>query len=145
MKKVTIKRENTGKTPSLWPITANCTKFIYILLEWHGLLLGESKPSIKWVLVFIVLQLGFDLCWFRSRSSPALRASALSSADLSVSVSVCVRAGWRLVDPVQDDEAHAAEHDQEAAQQEGGGLEGGFILVRTHTNRPGHAYGGLSL
>lgn len=27
------------------------------------------------------------------------------------------------MDPVQDDEAHAADHDQEAAQQEGGGLE----------------------
>lgn len=26
----------TSKTPSVWPITAYCTKFGYILLEWHG-------------------------------------------------------------------------------------------------------------
>lgn len=40
MKKVIIKREKkTSKIPSLWPITAYCTKFRYILLEWHGLLL----------------------------------------------------------------------------------------------------------
>lgn len=38
-------------------------------------------------------------------------------------VGVCVRAGRGVVDPVQDDESHAANHDQEAAEQEGGRLE----------------------
>lgn len=40
-----------------------------------------------------------------------------------VAVGARVRAG--VVDPVQDDEGHAAAHDQEAAQQEGGSLQGG--------------------
>lgn len=40
-----------------------------------------------------------------------------------VPVGVCVRAGHGVVDPVQDDEGHAADHDQEAEEQEGGGLE----------------------
>lgn len=40
-----------------------------------------------------------------------------------MSVSVCVRASGGIVDPVQDDEAHAADHDHEAAQQESGGLD----------------------
>lgn len=31
--------------------------------------------------------------------------------------------GHGVVDPVQDDEGHAANHDQEAAEQEGGSLE----------------------
>lgn len=38
-----------------------------------------------------------------------------------MSVGLCVLAG--VVDPVQHDEGHAAAHDQEAAQEEGGGLE----------------------
>lgn len=38
-------------------------------------------------------------------------------------VSLRVLAGCGVVDPVQDDEGHAARHDQEAAEQEGGSLE----------------------
>lgn len=34
-----------------------------------------------------------------------------------------VRAGRGIVDPVQDDESHAANHDQKAAEQEGSSLE----------------------
>lgn len=38
-------------------------------------------------------------------------------------VGVRVRAGRGIVTPVQDDEGHAANHDQEATEQEGSSLE----------------------
>lgn len=40
-----------------------------------------------------------------------------------MAVGVRVRAGRGVVDPVQDDEGHAADHHQEATEQEGGSLE----------------------
>lgn len=42
-----------------------------------------------------------------------------------VAVGVRVRAGRGVVDPVQDDEGHAAAHDQETTEQKGGSLGGG--------------------
>lgn len=39
-------------------------------------------------------------------------------------VAVAVR-GRGVVDPVQDDEGHAAAHDQDTTEQKGGGLGGG--------------------
>lgn len=115
--------------PSLWPITAYCTKFRYILLEWHGLLLRVSKPSIKCVLVFFVFyNRFFDLCWLSpSQSTPLSSGGPWQGSGSLVSVGVCIQTGRGVVDPVQDDEAHAANHDQEAAQQEGSGLERGTV------------------
>lgn len=40
-------KQKKSKTPTLWSITAYCTKFRYILLEWHGLSLSESVLSMK--------------------------------------------------------------------------------------------------
>lgn len=42
-----------------------------------------------------------------------------------VSVGVDFSADRGVVDPVEDDEGHASDHDHEAAYEEGGGLEGG--------------------
>lgn len=42
-----------------------------------------------------------------------------------VAVGVRVRAGRGVVDPVQDDEGHAAAHDQQTTEQKGGRLGGG--------------------
>lgn len=49
MKKVAIKTETNkkSKTLTLWSITAYCTKFRYILLEWHGPSLSESMLNMK--------------------------------------------------------------------------------------------------
>lgn len=44
-----------------------------------------------------------------------------------------VWAGHSDLDPVQDDESHAANHDQEAAEQEGGSLEGRKVFS-SHAN-----------
>lgn len=50
-----------------------------------------------------------------------------------MAVGVHVWAGHGVVDPVQDDEGHAANHDHEAAEQEGGSLEGRKVLS-SHAN-----------
>lgn len=82
-KHISIKRErkrNTSKIPSVWPITVYCTKFRYILLEWHGLLLRRSQLSIlSSCVLFVSFLTGFfDLgCCCRVGSSPALKATLI--------------------------------------------------------------------
>lgn len=58
----------------------------------------------------------FGICRYGVRSE--------TPSEGLVAVGVRVRAGGGVVDPVQDDERHAAAHDQEAAEQEGGSLQG---------------------
>lgn len=72
----------------------------------------------------------FDLCWSsRSQSTPLSSGGPSSRSGPLVPISVCICVGHGVVDPVQDDEAHAADHDQEAAQQEGGSLERGTVFT----------------
>lgn len=69
-----------SKIPSVWPITVYCTKFRYILLEWHGLLLRRSQLSIvSSCVLFVYFITGFfDLsCCCRVGSSPALKATLI--------------------------------------------------------------------
>ena len=149
MKKVTIKREEkkireqkTSKTPSVWSITAYCTKFGYILSEWHGSLSLRKVKAEHQVSCLCFFFFFYNVCCFSIFVGCAVVCGPPPSSFLGglgdvgwgrgrsgrggalVSVGVGVCAGRGVVDPVQDDEAHAADHDQEAAHQEQGGLEG---------------------
>lgn len=111
MKKVAIKTETNkkSKTLTLWSITAYCTKFRYILLEWHGPSLSESMLNMKRVLVFFLVYNRFDV-GYKDVEEPAAnsrRAGGLVSA---------VACG--VLDPVQDDEGHAAKHDHDTENEE---------------------------
>lgn len=65
----------------------------------------------------------------RCVGSAPLREATSSSGEEEHSVSVAVRL-WAagIVNPVQDDEGHAAGHDQEPEQQEGSSLEEDNVL-----------------
>lgn len=110
-----MKRKNTGKTPSLWSITANCTKFN--TFSWNGMFVAQEVQtehrassrlvsSSSWVVIFV----SFTVTAVQRRVLPCGRLVAVASIAQGV------------VDPVQDDEGHAAEHDQESAEKEGCGL-----------------------
>jgi len=95
---------------------------------------GSKSRASSEFLCFSSFTIGFDLRWLRGRSSPALRELLSSGRPQQkrwylVSVGVSLRAGRGGVDPVHDDEAHAADHDHETAQQEGGSPD---LLHRLH-------------
>lgn len=96
---------------------------------------SQSRASSEFFVFFLLLQWFFFSIFVGCaalavrRREPPLPSSLLGGgrsrnggALVSVGVGVC--AGRGVVDPVQDDEAHAADHDHEAAYQEEGGLEG---------------------
>lgn len=92
---------------------SNCTQFGYILSEWHGRSLRGVQAEHQGSLAAV--------------ESVAMAAVQRRPRRRLVAVAVCVRAGRGIVDPVQDDEGHAAAHDQDTTEQKGGSLGGGGI------------------
>jgi len=71
---------------------------------------GSQSRASSELLCFSSVTIGLIFVGLRGCSSPE---PPLSSGALE-SVVVCDRAGRGVVDPVQDDEGHAADHDKEA-------------------------------